>query len=132
VPVAVTLPAAATQIAVGGSESDNGQTVVLLASGLVYGWGNNTWQQLDAFGPATQDTPMRLATPARATFTALASGGGTIYAIDSAGDLWAQGQSEWGQAGDGRTENANPFTVVAAGIAFISATARNEVAVQGT
>ena len=132
VPVAVTLPGAATQIAVGGSEPDNGQTVVLLTSGLVYGWGNNTWTQLDARGPATQDTPLQLATPAGARITALASGGSTIYAIDSAGILWSQGQSRWGQAGDGRTANASAFTVVASGMAFISATARNAVAAQRT
>lgn len=101
VPVLVSLDAAATSVYQGGSLSDNGQTVAMLADGTVWAWGNNTWGQLGDGNRVDSSVPVEVEVPGGVTFSQVASGGGTSYAIDSTGDVWSWGQNSQGQAGSG-------------------------------
>jgi alpha-tubulin suppressor-like RCC1 family protein len=129
VPVLVTLPDSSpvVQPALGGSLAHNGQTLVKLADGTVYGWGDNTYQQLDANGPAMQLTPRRIQPPTGVTYSTLASSGGTTYEITSANVVYARGWGHWGQIGNGTTANAPKPVTVTSGESLISATAKNVV-----
>jgi hypothetical protein len=46
VPVTVALSGPVTQVTQGGSYSDNGQTLAMLADGALYSWGDDEWGQL--------------------------------------------------------------------------------------
>lgn len=128
VPVPVSLPAAVTQVAQGGSKPDNGQTLAKLANGAVYGWGNNSFRQLHPKGPSAQLSPRRIHPPAGVTYRKLATGGSTSYAITPAGGVYAWGQNTYGQVGDGSTREATRPVRVARSMSVISATAKNVVA----
>ena len=101
VPVRVALPAAVRQVSQGGSGAGNGQTVVILADGTVWAWGDGTKGQLGDGSTANSGVPVRVRTPAGVTFTKVNSGGYSCYAIDSAGRLWAWGGNQNGQLGTG-------------------------------
>jgi alpha-tubulin suppressor-like RCC1 family protein len=113
VPVQVSLPAAVTAVSQGGSLSDNGQTVALLANGTVYSWGENAYGQLGTGSfKHHQSLPVATVVPAGITFVSVNSGGASEYAIDSTGDVWAWGQNNEGQLGIGSTENeSSPVSV---------------------
>jgi alpha-tubulin suppressor-like RCC1 family protein len=129
VPVRVSLPgfSPVVQAAQGGSLFDNGQTLVKLADGTVYGWGDNSYQQLDPNGPSAQLTPRRIHVPAGLTYATLATGGSTSYAITSSHDVYAWGQNDHGQVGDGTTQDARRPVRVTSSASVISATAKNVV-----
>lgn len=125
-PVAVSLPSPARQAAQGGSLADNGQTLVTLASGALYGWGANSFHQISA-GTGVQLTPRRITPPAGVTYQLLASGGGTTYGGTAAGQVYARGWNQYGQIGNGTRTNAPQPVQVAAGATLISSTAKNVV-----
>jgi alpha-tubulin suppressor-like RCC1 family protein len=129
VPVPASLPdhAGVIQVAEGGSEPYNGQTLVRLADGSLYAWGDNSYDQIDPVGPAAQLAPVQFRAPAGTTYALLASGGGTSYAITTSGDVYAWGESDYGQAGDGSTGTAFIPALVASGASLISSTARDVV-----
>jgi alpha-tubulin suppressor-like RCC1 family protein len=108
----------------GGSANSNGQSLVLLADGSVYAWGNDTWSQLGDRGTTMQRSPEQIQPPPGVTYQTLASGGATSYAIDTRGNVWAWGQDNFGQVGNGKTASsvATP-TEVASNAAMISSTA---------
>jgi alpha-tubulin suppressor-like RCC1 family protein len=128
VPVQVRLPRRVTQVALGGSVFTNGQTLVKLADGTLWSWGDNHGYQLGS--PATnvaQAAPMRFRAPAGVTYKFLASGAATSYAISTAGNVYAWGVSFEGQAGDGNYHVARAPVLIAHGATQISATANNAV-----
>ena len=60
VPVRVALPGRVTQIALGGSLPDNGQTLVELSDGTYWAWGDGADGQLGDGTTANEDVPYRI------------------------------------------------------------------------
>jgi alpha-tubulin suppressor-like RCC1 family protein len=127
VPVRVSLPGPVAQAAQGGSYWNNGQSLVLLADGSVWAWGDGKHGQLGHKSARSRKSPVRVRVPAGVSFAKLATGGSTSYAISATGDVYAWGAGYLGQIGNGKT-GAEPAPVqVASGAAAISATAGNVV-----
>jgi alpha-tubulin suppressor-like RCC1 family protein len=129
VPVQVSLPQPVTQVAQGGSAPTNGQTLVELADGTFWSWGNNTWSQLgnQGLGLGMQRWPLRFSPPNGVTYATLATGGGTSYAISSTGSVYAWGAGYAGQIGDGGKSTAVTPVRVDSGASTISSTAQDVV-----
>ena len=128
VPVQVALPAPVTHVAEGGSSAANGQTLVLLADGTVYAWGNDTYSQLGDGGTTAQDAPVQVFPPAGVSYVALASGGSTSYGLTAAGSVYAWGLGRNGQLGTGsKLTAAAPVQVPASPASLISATGNDVV-----
>lgn len=128
VPVRATIPGTSpvTDYVQGGSNPHNGQSLVKLANGSLYAWGNDTWSQLGDGGTTSRPSPERIRPRAGVTYHTLASGGATSYAIDSKGNVWAWGQDNFGQVGNGkRTKSVVTPVRVASGAVAISSTAEN-------
>ncbi len=125
-PVQVPLEASATEIFAGGSLSTNGQEIALLSDGSVWAWGNDAWGQLgNGITESFSATPVEAtALPAGHTWTYVASGGQSSFALDSNGEVWAWGDDSLGELGDG---NDTGYVVtpeqVASGYSQISAVA---------
>jgi alpha-tubulin suppressor-like RCC1 family protein len=110
----------------GGSNPANGQSLVMLADGSLYAWGNDTWSQLGDGGTTSRPSPERIRPRSGVTYRALASGGATSYAIDTKGNVWAWGQDNFGQVGNGKRAKSVVTPVrVASGAIMISSTAEN-------
>jgi alpha-tubulin suppressor-like RCC1 family protein len=115
-----------TQYVQGGSAPDNGQSLVMLADGSLYAWGNDAWSQLGDEGTTSRPSPEQILSPLGVTYRTLASGGATSYAIDTRGNVWAWGQDDTGQVGNGKTARSVVMPVqVASGATMISSTADN-------
>jgi alpha-tubulin suppressor-like RCC1 family protein len=131
VPVQVKIPDASpiTQVALGGSELNNGQTLVKLADGTIYAWGDNSFNQLTPGGPTKQLSPEKITPPSGVTYASLATGGSTAYGLTTSGGVYAWGQNNHGQVGDGSTKDAkHPVKILPSGsLSIMSATARNIV-----
>jgi alpha-tubulin suppressor-like RCC1 family protein len=127
VPVQVPLPAPVTQVAQGGSLWNNGQTLVLLSSGSLWGWGDNSAGQLGDGMSGNQASPARFRSPVGVTYQSLATGSATSYAVSTAGAVYAWGVGHLGQVGDGLTSVALIPVQVATGATAISSTANNVV-----
>jgi alpha-tubulin suppressor-like RCC1 family protein len=132
VPVRVSLPGPVDQVAEGGSSAANGQSIVMLADGSLYAWGNDTWSQLGDHGIGRQPSPVRIFPPANVTYAAIASGGASSYAIDTAGKVWAWGKGSRGELGDGTTQNSATPVMADSGTSMISSTAGNVAVAGGT
>jgi alpha-tubulin suppressor-like RCC1 family protein len=127
VPVEVDLPTTATQVSVGGSLANNGQSIALLSDGSVWMWGNNGYGQLGNGSTTNASIPTPVDVPNGVTFDFVNSGGSSAYAIDTTGNAWSWGQNNNGQLGIGKANNkANPFPL-STGIQLseISATSSN-------
>jgi alpha-tubulin suppressor-like RCC1 family protein len=129
VPVRVPLPAPVTQAVEGGSVDSNGQTLVLLSDGSLYAWGNGALYQLGDGTTANQDRPVKILPPAGVTYRVLATGGNTSYAISTAGNVYAWGNNNVGQVGDGSDRTAVRPVEVESGATTISSTAEDVVVV---
>lgn len=129
-PVRVPLPGPVAQVAQGGSAAGNGQTLVMLANGSLYAWGNDTWSQLGDGGTANEPSPVRFAAPAGVVYATLASGGATSYAISAFGDVYAWGDGTKGQIGNGDRQTVRKPALVETGAATISSTAADVVVVR--
>lgn len=127
VPVRVHLPGRVTQVALGGSLWNNGETLVQLASGALYSWGDNHAGQLGLGRRGSSDLPVRFRPPKGVTYRLFADGSATSYAVASNGDVWAWGVSHVGQVGDGSLSVVLRPVKVASGATMISATANNVV-----
>jgi len=130
VPVEVPLPSPASEMYMGGSAADNGQTLVLLQNGQVWGWGSNTSGQLADGNQKYSAVPVQAtALPKGESFTAVAAGGGFSMALGTDGDVWAWGDNSDGQVGTG-TASVSVLTPVKvlSGADMISATAADAVA----
>jgi alpha-tubulin suppressor-like RCC1 family protein len=132
VPVRVILPYPVTKVAQGGSIWGNGQTLVLLSNGSLWAWGANVYGQLGDRTTRPQPYPVRFYPPAGVSYTNLAVGGITSYAVSATGNVYAWGASPVGQVGDGSTSATLTPVRVASGVTMISSTANNvAVAIPG-
>jgi alpha-tubulin suppressor-like RCC1 family protein len=127
VPIHVKLPHPVREVAQGGSLWDNGQTLALLSDGSLWSWGTNQSFQLGNGSRRARLSPARFHAPKGVTFTRLATGSETSYAISRAGKVYAWGVSHVGQVGNGATRTVRAPVVVASGATSISATANNVV-----
>ena len=130
VPVKVTLPADVTQVTEGGSNAQNGQTLVKLTTGAMYAWGSDSSSQLGNGATAAEFTPVPLVPPAGVTYSVLATGGATSYALTGSGHVYAWGLGANGQIGNGKTVTESAPVMVDTGASMISTTA-NDVEVAG-
>jgi alpha-tubulin suppressor-like RCC1 family protein len=127
VPVAVSLPARVVKVVQGGSDADNGQTLVLLSNGSLYAWGDGEFGQLGTGSTANQPSPTPFAPPPGVTYADLATGGGTSYAISTTGAVYSWGSGSQGQVGNGNPKPTLEPVRVASGATEISSTAQNVV-----
>ncbi|HEY3734210.1 MAG TPA: hypothetical protein VGL63_09865 [Streptosporangiaceae bacterium] len=133
VPVRVQLSDPVTRVAQGGSIWGNGQTLVMLSDGSLWGWGANRAGQLDSAVTQAQPVPTQFHAPPGVSYRSLATGSATSYAISTAGKVYAWGVSHLGQVGDGQTSTVLKPVLVATGATFISSTANNVlIALAGT
>jgi alpha-tubulin suppressor-like RCC1 family protein len=127
VPVRVRLPGPVRQVALGGSIWDNGQTLVLLDNHAVWAWGNDSAGQLGNQAERSEPSPIHIHPPPGVTYSSLATGATTSYAISAAGKVYAWGLSAFGQSGDGSTATSfTPIRITSRAVT-ISATADNIV-----
>ena len=103
-PVAVSLPSGvtATVLAAGGLHS-----MVIGSDGKLYAWGDNYYGQLGNGTTVTATTPVAVSLPAGVTPTVLTAGGAHSMAIGSDGKLYAWGDNEYGQLGNGTTTTSH-------------------------
>jgi alpha-tubulin suppressor-like RCC1 family protein len=125
VPLAVTLPGAVVQVALGGSIWHNGQTLVLLRNGTVWTWGADWAGQLDNGVQGTGPDPVAVRLPAGTVVQGLATGSGTSYVMTTTGLVYAWGANYAGQVGNGSTKLTASPVKVASGATQISSTANN-------
>ena len=86
-------------------------TVVLNADGTVWTWGYNTYGQLgDGTTGGARSKPTRV--EELTGVTAVATHGNHTVAVKSDGTVWAWGNNEKGQLGDGTTTNRNVPTQI--------------------
>ncbi|MGO9216242.1 MAG: hypothetical protein ACLP5E_00505 [Streptosporangiaceae bacterium] len=126
-PVRVRLPGRVRQVALGGSIWDNGQTLVLLHNYAVWAWGNDSAGQLGNQAERSEPSPIRIYPPRGVTYSSLATGATTSYAISAAGRAYAWGLSDFGQIGDGSTATSLTPILTTSRAVTISATADNVV-----
>ncbi|HEY1920444.1 MAG TPA: hypothetical protein VGH27_33155 [Streptosporangiaceae bacterium] len=124
-PYQVPLPTGVTQVAQGGSFTTNGQTIVLLSGGALYAWGTDRSHQLGNGATGSKLVPVQITPPAGVTYTTVACGGSTCYGITPSGAVYAWGQNNYGQVGDGSTTTAKRPVKVTTGAIGISATAHD-------
>ena len=125
VPVRVHLRSAVTQVAQGGSIWNNGQTLVLLADGSLWSWGNDRAGQLGDGSRTMAPAPVRFHAPAGVTYQSLATGSATSYAVSGTGNVYAWGVSFEGQSATGYLNTALTPVMIASGVTAISSTANN-------
>jgi alpha-tubulin suppressor-like RCC1 family protein len=127
VPVRVNLPGPVTQVTQGGSIWENGQTLAMLSNGSLWAWGSNFNGQLGDGTTRPQASAVRFYPPPGVTYTSLATGAITSYAISTTGKVYAWGASPVGQIGDGTMHTTLTPVRVASGAAMISSTANDVV-----
>jgi alpha-tubulin suppressor-like RCC1 family protein len=127
VPVRVRLPRRVRQVALGGSIWDNGQTLVLLHNYAVWAWGNDSAGQLGNQAERSEPSPIRIYPPRGVTYSSLATGATTSYAISAVGKVYAWGLTDFGQIGDGSTATSLTPILITSRAVTVSATADNVV-----
>jgi alpha-tubulin suppressor-like RCC1 family protein len=131
-PLLVALPKPVTQVFQGSSSVEDGQTLAVLSDGSIYGWGADNFGQLcDDMATTSVSSPTRITPPAGVTWTTVYSGGKASYALDAKANLWACGNDQQGQLGNG-TKDKGPNSVpvdVLAGVTMFSSTQSNQAAV---
>ncbi|MGP0029440.1 MAG: fibronectin type III domain-containing protein [Acidimicrobiales bacterium] len=127
VPVTVPLPLAVTQVAVGGSDETNGQTLVMLSDGSLRAWGDDANGQLGDGGNGERASPIVVSPPNGVTFQLLATGGNTSYGVSTSGVVYSWGDGGGGQIGNGLEETELKPVAVESGVSLISATAEDVV-----
>ncbi|MEU5871911.1 Ig-like domain repeat protein [Glycomyces sp. NPDC047369] len=108
-PVQVDLPdgAVVEAIAVGDDH-----ILALTDAGTVLAWGYNEWGQLGDGTTTERGTPVEVGLPAGTTATAIAAGAGHSLALGSDGTVFAWGDNDFGQIGDGtKTQRTSPVEI---------------------
>ena len=126
-PVLVPLRATVTDVSLGGSSGSNGQTLAILSDGSIWAWGQGGFGQLGDGLTANALSPVPVTVPVGVVFSRVLSGGSTSYAIDTTGDLWAWGENNFGQLGDGTSGSADAVLPISIGVFLtqVSSTASN-------
>jgi len=101
-PVKVSLPGRVSLVSLGGSLANNGQTLVKLADGKLFAWGDDRFGELGNGSTGLEASPVRFSAPHGVTVRGLATSGATSYAISASGAVYAWGANALGEAGDGR------------------------------
>jgi len=100
VPVSVPVGVTFTQIAV-----NSGSAYALGSDDLLYAWGWNLYGQLGDGTTINRSTPVPVSVPVGVTFTQIAAGNSSVFALGSDDLLYAWGWNLYGQLGDGTTMN---------------------------
>jgi alpha-tubulin suppressor-like RCC1 family protein len=128
-PVVVSLPSGVSPTAIAAGEGtgypDSGGGYVIGSDGSLYAWGYNADGELgdgtntgpdscnNGGGPvACSTTPVKVALPTGVTPRAIATAGGSAFAIGSDGHLYAWGYNGSGELGDGTTTSTDTPVVV--------------------
>ncbi len=127
-PQPISLPASVTDVALGGSGANNGQTLVMLSNGTLRAWGYDNFGQLGDHASKTEASPVTVTPPTGVTYVSLATGGTTSYGIDTSGRIWAWGNNNVGEVGNGTTTNQKTPVMVLSGVSQLSSTAKDVVA----
>jgi alpha-tubulin suppressor-like RCC1 family protein len=130
VPVKVPFYAPVAIAAEGGGAANDGQSVVILRNGTIWGWGDDHYGQLCTGTTSDQrEQPLQISPPSKVKFVNVATGGATDYFLDSSGNVWSCGDNANGQLGRGtkRGDSATPRKVLA-GADHISSTNFNVAA----
>ncbi len=127
-PQQIALPAPVRHAALGGSGSNNGQTLVLLSNQRLMAWGCDSDGQLGDGSTRVEASPITVAPDTNVVYAQVATGGATSYAVDTATNLWAWGRNRGGELGDGSTRTSLAPIEVASGVTRISTTADDVVA----
>jgi alpha-tubulin suppressor-like RCC1 family protein len=130
-PVKVSLPGRVALASLGGSLGNNGQTLVKLANGDLFSWGDDRYGQLGNGTTGYEASPVSFAPPAGVTYQGLATNGATSYAISTTGDVYSWGASSQGQTGDGGRAAVLIPVKVDSGATQISGTAADVAALIG-
>lgn len=72
-------------------------SVYLDIQGKIWGWGDNTFHQIDESGTSCYDTPVEIV--GDRTFVAVSAGGYHTLALDREGNIWSWGDNSFGQLG---------------------------------
>jgi alpha-tubulin suppressor-like RCC1 family protein len=131
VPVEVALTSPATQVFAGGGTQSDGQSLALLQNGQVWAWGSDSYGQLGNGTTSKKGffTPVQSTALSGKTWTAVATGGSTSYAIDSVGNLWAWGNGKSGAIGNGtKSGDVLAPVMVISGVAQVSSVANTTTA----
>lgn len=121
VPTAVAMPAGVTftSMATGLHHA-----LALDSDGNAYAWGRGADGALGTGGTAVHSVPTPVTMPADVTFTSIAAGGDTSWALDTHGNAWSWGSASHGQLGNGIEGGPNALTPVPvsmpAGVTFTS------------
>jgi alpha-tubulin suppressor-like RCC1 family protein len=110
VPVTVKLPPGVTitAVAAGGKH-----TLALTSAGGVLAWGDNFFGQLGDGKSGDSDTPVPVLLPPGTIVTAIAAGDVDSLAVTSTGRVYAWGDNQYGQLGDGSTvTRRTPVSVI--------------------
>ncbi len=112
-PVAVSTPSGmSTVVAIAAGDY---HTVALDAAGHAWTWGWNDYGQLGDGTTTRRNTPVAVSMPSgMGTIVAIAAGYLHTVALDSAGNVWAWGNNDYGQLGDGTTSQRNTPVAVSA------------------
>jgi alpha-tubulin suppressor-like RCC1 family protein len=124
-PLLVHLPAAVSQVSLGGSAPGNGQTAVELAGGAIWAWGSDNFGQLGIGKSEPNSGPIAVDVPRGVTFVQLSSGGATVYAIDRTGEVWSWGENDTRELGVGTAPESTLPISVGIDLSYVSSTAAN-------
>ena len=104
----------------GGNLSGDGHELALTATGAVWAWGDNAHGQLGIGTKVDSNIPVAV-TGLPAGIVDVRAGGEHSLALDGAGNVWAWGDNQYGQVGNGTTTDVLLPINVLAGITQISA-----------
>lgn len=124
VPVLVPLPGVA-QAAMGGDLTTNGSSLFQLTNGNLYACGDDQYGELGDGKTTNEPSPVPFSSPVGVTYSTLAAGGLTGYAITTTGAVEAWGYGKTGQLGNNTTTTTQltPVTSISSGVTGISSTA---------
>ncbi len=81
-------------------------TVALKSDGTVWAWGKNNNGQLGNNGHVDSGIPVKVDIPGSEKIIAIAAGGSHTMALTENGDLWSWGRDDYGQLGNGDTDDS--------------------------
>lgn len=121
-PVPVSLPAGVTALAVAAG---GGHSLALGSDGELYAWGDNTRGQIGDGSTLQRTAPVQVSLPAGVSALAIAAGYDHSLAMGSDGTLYAWGNNDSGQLGDGSIQQrTTPVQVsLPVGVSALSVTA---------